>query len=231
MSNYTTNASSKASTNSGEDGFCQRFSELLAKLNVSQNEFARRIGSTSAFISNIARGKAKPGLDFLQKISTTFDVSLDWLIMGKGSMHGKSYIESEWYHTVKLRVELAKLIVSGSVEAQKLAEELSHNTIDKSNATTQRKELLSTLAQSTKNDAVFILLYNLNSDHSNIKQRAQDVLSEAIRLLENKSQDPLTQILDMSSNALEGQKEIKGTITQHVIGINNKVAGRDYHEK
>ena len=222
MSKYTTDTNLNSNTQKEKDGFFVRFNELFTILGISQNELARQIGSTSAFISNIATGKAKPGLEFLQKIATHFGISLDWLILGKGVPHGKTYIDSGWYHTARLRIELAKLAFQGNEEAKKLVNELLNNHLDTKNNTDQRHRLIDKLADVTVDDPMLVMLYNLYSSTPDEQQRARNVLTEAIDQLEkNKSQDPLAQLV-------KADRELE---KQHIAGSGHRVAGRDYHEK
>lgn len=229
MSKYTTDKNLNSNIQKEKDEFFLRFNELFIILGISQNEFARQIGSTSAFISNIATGKAKPGLEFLQKIAIHFGVSLDWLVLGKGTPHGKTFIDSDWYHTVRLRIELAKLASNRDEEAKKLVNELLDKDLDTKNKTGQRHQLIDKLAYATVDDSMLVMLYNLYSSAPDKQQRARDVLTEAIdQFGKNKSQDPLAQLVKANC---ELESLLEKSEKQYITGSGHRVAGRDYHEK
>lgn len=209
-----------------QDGFCARFGQLLAVLNISQNEFARQMGSTSAFISNLARGKSRPGLDFLAKISTTFGVSLDWLVLGKGTLRGDPFIDLEWLHTVALRVELAQLASGGNQEAKTLILELLGEHSPTLTVTPARQVLLDMLAATTSRAPLVASLYNRYLGQRNPVERARDVLRAAVQQLQANSSDPLAALINQSKQA----PDAGGSVVQTAIGGSNKFAGGDFHE-
>lgn len=90
----------------------------------------------------MARGKSKPGLDFLQKIAETFDVSLDWLVLGKGTRRGEAFLDPDGHHAVLLRVTLAQLVAAGEPEARSLANELLGSGSVSSSISPARQALL-----------------------------------------------------------------------------------------
>ncbi len=65
-----------------------RLQQLLNAENLSQAEFADRIGVARASVSHIIAGRNKPSYEVIQKISENFPtISLDWLINGNGKMY------------------------------------------------------------------------------------------------------------------------------------------------
>ncbi|NSL53544.1 helix-turn-helix domain-containing protein [Uliginosibacterium aquaticum] len=209
-----------------QDGFCARFGQLLAALNISQNEFARQLGSTSAFISNLARGKSRPGLDFLAKISTTFGVSLDWLVLGKGTLRGDPFIDPEWLHTAALRVELAMLMAAGNPEAKALVSELLGERPPALTVTPARQALLDMLAAATSRDPLVTSLYNRYLSQRDPVERARAALRAAMQQLQANSSDPLAALINQSKQA----PDAGGSVVQTAFGGSNKFAGGDFHE-
>ncbi|HSD38668.1 MAG TPA: helix-turn-helix transcriptional regulator [Rhodocyclaceae bacterium] len=209
-----------------QDGFCARFGQLLVALNISQNEFARQLGSTSAFISNLARGKSRPGLDFLAKISTTFGVSLDWLVLGVGTLRGDQFIDPEWLHTVALRVELARLTAAGNPEAKALVGELLGERPPVLTVTPVRQALLDLLASATSHGSLVTALYNRYVSQRDPAERARDVLRAAVQQLQANSADPLAALINQSKQA----PDTASSVAQTAFGGSNKFAGGDFHE-
>ncbi len=66
--------------------FTTRLQKLLDYYDLSASGFATKIGVQRSSISHILSGRNKPSLDFVMKILHTFqEVSIDWLMDGKGS--------------------------------------------------------------------------------------------------------------------------------------------------
>ena len=61
-----------------------RFKRMREMLNSSQGELSARLGVGRASYAKYERGDAFPTLQSLIILAKTFDVSLDWLIAGKG---------------------------------------------------------------------------------------------------------------------------------------------------
>lgn len=61
--------------------------------NLSQSQFADKIGVARASISHIMSGRNKPGFDFILGMARNFPaLNLDWLITGKGKMYKQSEV-------------------------------------------------------------------------------------------------------------------------------------------
>lgn len=58
---------------------CSRLKELRSSLNLTQKEFAEKIGASTVSISSYEIGAKTPSLDMLLAMSKTFNVSIDWL--------------------------------------------------------------------------------------------------------------------------------------------------------
>ena len=67
--------------------FTNRLLEILENKNLSASQFAEKIGVQRSSVSHVLSKRNKPSLDFIIKISKTFDdISLDWLINGDNSL-------------------------------------------------------------------------------------------------------------------------------------------------
>ena len=60
--------------------FIRILREFLTENNLSQAEFARRIGVKPGQVSEWLHGKAKPGYDTLRAMATAFSVSADYFL-------------------------------------------------------------------------------------------------------------------------------------------------------
>jgi len=64
-----------------------RLNELIEKKNLTATKFATLIDANPSAISHLLKGRNKPGYDLLVNIAKAFpDVSMEWLLTGKGNM-------------------------------------------------------------------------------------------------------------------------------------------------
>jgi transcriptional regulator with XRE-family HTH domain len=56
----------------------------LRGFDVTQQEFAHRIGVSQNYLSTMERGKVEIGAEILLRIGLEFDKSLEWLLTGEG---------------------------------------------------------------------------------------------------------------------------------------------------
>jgi len=74
----------------------QRLQQFLNAENLTQSQLADRLGVAKASVSHILAGRNKPGFDFIESLSRQFpNLSLDWLIQGKGRMYKITGQESD----------------------------------------------------------------------------------------------------------------------------------------
>ncbi len=80
-------------------GLSERLRAIRFSLRLTQAEMADQLGVSNSFLSEIEKGKTKPGYEFLFNIYDIFDVSLNYLLKGKGDMFCGSgtgeYVEIE----------------------------------------------------------------------------------------------------------------------------------------
>lgn len=62
----------------------ERIKTLLEARGLSQRELATSLGFSPGYVSDILRGRTKPSLEFLKRVSKEYDVTIDWLVTGKG---------------------------------------------------------------------------------------------------------------------------------------------------
>jgi transcriptional regulator with XRE-family HTH domain len=85
----------------------ERIKELRENLKITQQEMADRTDISKSFIGTVESGKQSISYDFLIKFCTTFNVSADWLIFGKGNMFSEnneflSTLDENWIATLKI---------------------------------------------------------------------------------------------------------------------------------
>ena len=68
------------------DGFTTRLKKIIEYYQLTASLFADKIGVQRSSISHILSGRNKPSLDFILKVTTTFEeVDIYWLLNGKGT--------------------------------------------------------------------------------------------------------------------------------------------------
>lgn len=83
------------------EDFSNRLKMLIEYFGESASSFAEKIEVQRSSISHIISGRNKPSLDFILKIFKTYpDISLYWLLNGKGKML-ENKIASSTYTTPK----------------------------------------------------------------------------------------------------------------------------------
>lgn len=63
-----------------EMDFKEILKDFLLENNLSQTDFAKKIGIKQSQVSEWLKGKCKPGYDILKNISLSFNVSADYLL-------------------------------------------------------------------------------------------------------------------------------------------------------
>lgn len=63
-----------------ETNFIEILKDFLEENNLTQVEFARRIGVKQSQVSEWLKGKAKPGYDILKSMVLAFNVSADYFL-------------------------------------------------------------------------------------------------------------------------------------------------------
>ena len=65
-----------------------RILQLLTAENISQTEFARKIGVSGPNVTHIITGRNKPSYDFILRIASAYPtLNLEWLLFGQGKMY------------------------------------------------------------------------------------------------------------------------------------------------
>lgn len=63
-----------------ENNFSEILKEFLNENNLTQVEFAKKIGVKQSQVSEWLKGKAKPGYDILKNMAIAFNVSADYFL-------------------------------------------------------------------------------------------------------------------------------------------------------
>ncbi|WP_018079631.1 helix-turn-helix domain-containing protein [Thiobacillus denitrificans] len=204
------------------DGLGARLALAILHLGISQSEFARRLGSSPGFVSDVVRRVKKPGAEFLFGIKQTFGISADWLLSGTGTMHGGGGINLDLLRTIRLQVSVAKAaIVQGDPTAKALLLLIRDGRLAEAGNEPELRTYLDRLCPEDPDRDLADELYNghLWTDDPATQQR--NLLAAAVAYFE--ARKPLDKLAALS-RAQESRVQIN-------ISPNQRIAGRDYHEK
>jgi len=73
-----------------------RIRQIIDSEELTQSEFAQRVGVQRSNISHILSGRNKPSVDFLQKLLSNFThINIDWILTGEGTMYKEDFTEDK----------------------------------------------------------------------------------------------------------------------------------------
>ena len=73
----------------------ERLKIFRESLGLTQEEFAKKLNTTQAVISNYERGARIPTADFLNRLTETFHLNINWLLTGEGPMFREKEVRKE----------------------------------------------------------------------------------------------------------------------------------------
>lgn len=159
-----------------------RLQQLITHLKMNQGEFARILNCSPTFISEIVRNIKKPGADFLYRIATQFDVSLDWLICGKATNSVAGMIDSKInlnrLKLITLRVSLAENFGEGNKEAKQILDNLLLGASEQ--MLSPNEDLKLVLKRQLEIQKFIGSLYNQTSDVKDMKELSDIVIKASI---------------------------------------------------
>ncbi|MDQ1351406.1 MAG: Helix-turn-helix protein, partial [Acidobacteriota bacterium] len=83
--------------------FGKRLREIRKTLDSQQKDFAEELEISGSFLSEVEKGKAKPGYDFLKNLIVKFDINPMYLFKGESPMFTRDIQEPE---PTGLRIEI-----------------------------------------------------------------------------------------------------------------------------
>lgn len=183
--------------------FSARFGIAIIESGLSQSEFARQLGVSPGFISDVVHGKKKPGTEFLHAVQTTFGISIDWLLTGKGAMNGRSEIDLEIYRLIKLQVTLSRLAVIDDNPTAKLVLRLiDERRLTKDSIPEEVRAFLDNITPISPEERLALELYNGHLRTKDPADRQRGVLASAMTYFEtNKPFDKVAALAEGSSRA------------------------------
>jgi len=110
---------------SENEEIADRFRELRAKTGLSQKDFASSIDLSHTVIAEIERGGREPSRKVMVAVARKYGVSLDWLLLGVGSMEGAQPKEDPEVEVLKKEIaEMEDTIRALEAENKEISREL-----------------------------------------------------------------------------------------------------------
>lgn len=177
-----------------------RLQFLIKELQLNQAKFASQMGCSAAFISDVIRGSKKPGADFLSNLSTTFDVSLDWLVCGRGNppVGGTHFatIQPEIFKVSMTNLALALEASKGNQTAIDILKSKLNNETYQAEQTDLTS--LNERIRFRMSEFRFLAsMYNSKSPTETIEEFSYRVLSDAAKEFDSLTEDPLLRLVNM----------------------------------
>ncbi|MCX6584783.1 MAG: helix-turn-helix transcriptional regulator [Candidatus Aminicenantes bacterium] len=85
--------------------FGQRLKDTRKNLDIQQKDFAEKLRMSGSFLSEVEKGKAKPGYDFIKNLIVIFDMNPLYLFTGEGPAFTREIKEPE---STGLRIEITE---------------------------------------------------------------------------------------------------------------------------
>ncbi len=93
----------------------QRIIELRKKSGLSQEEFAEKLGLSRQSISKWETGEAIPDVDNLVLLSQKYDVSIDYLLLGKENINVNANTQENSKQKKKKGIDYESLLWFGAI--------------------------------------------------------------------------------------------------------------------
>jgi transcriptional regulator with XRE-family HTH domain len=203
------------------DGFAERLTQTIGHTGLNQTEFAKKIGVSPGFVSDVVRGNKKPGADFLFAVRKVFGISVDWLLTGEGTMAGTSGIDLEMLQTIRLHIAVARAaVIESNPTAKALMLLIRDGRLNEAAKEPEIAEFLETLVSPDPDSDLALELYNGHLWTQDPVAQQRNLLAGATAHFE--ARKPLDKLAALS--------RASGPAIQINIAPSQRNAGRDYFE-
>lgn len=205
----------------GLEGLAARLTYVISRSGLSQAEFARRLGVSPGFTSDVARGLKRPGAEFLYMVRSVFGISIDWLLTGEGSPHGADGIDLDLLRTIRLYIAVARAaVIDADPTAKALLLLIRKEQLQEVVADPELQAFLDRITPVEPETDLATELYNGHLWTEDTSERLRNLLAAAVAHFE--ARKPLDKMAAMVKST--------GATIQINIGSSHKSAGRDYYE-
>lgn len=204
------------------EGFAERLTQAIAHCKLNQTEFARQLGVSPGFVSDVVRGNKKPGAEFLFSVRKTFGISIDWLLTGEGTLSGTSGIDLDLLRSIRLQIAVARsAILEDNLSAKALLLLIRDDRMQAAAADPDIAQFLEEIAPPDADAELAVELYNGHAWTQDANAQHRNLLAAAIAHFE--ARKPVDKLASLS-------RASRVTI-QVNISSSQRIAGRDYQER
>lgn len=197
---------------------------MIALTALSQTEFAHRLGVSPGFVSDVIRGVKRPGVEFLVGVNRAFGISIDWLLLGNGTMLGGAGIQVEFFSAIRLQVAIARAaVLLEDPVARALLLLLREGKISEAERDPVLRDCLGKLEPAEADVALVIQLYNGHLWSMDPVTQRRNILEAAITHFE--AQRPIDRMAAITGNAA-----LPSSLVQMNTGKRQRISGGDYIE-
>lgn len=213
--------------------FSNRFAELLQHRGMNQTQAARVLGCSSGFISDLIHDVKRPGLDFLERLQAEFDVSLDWLVGGRGLPEAPRPIDLTTHRLIVGAVEVVRAgLLENDTDALLMVEELLRegNRVE----TLTRKQVSALQAWATRSETALLApsIHNTNLNVQSTRARVMSAITISMALFQSRRVSGKAGD-DADSNRRSPKSSPEKVVLPRLImnvGESVRSAGRDYYD-
>ncbi len=206
----------------GLDGLAARLAQSIAHSGLNQTDFAKQLGVSPGFVSDVVRGNKKPGAEFLHAVRTSFGISVDWLLTGEGTISGRGTIDLGLLRTIRLQIAVARsAVVDANTTAKVLLLLIRDGRLEEAANEPAIGRFLEEIAAPDADSELALELYNGQLWTQDPVAQQRNLLAAAIAHFE--ARKPIDKLAALS--------RASGTAIQINISPSQRNAGRDYHER
>jgi transcriptional regulator with XRE-family HTH domain len=217
----TTNQDVSGATPPGLDGFATRCGQAITHTGLNQSEFARQLGVSAGFVSDVVRGQKKPGAEFLHAVRATFGISVDWLLTGEGTITGGSGIDLDLLRTIRLQIAVARsAVIDSNTTAKALLLLIRDGRLQEAATEPDIRAFLDQIAPTDPDAELAMELYNGQLWTTDAGAQRRNLLAAAIAHFE--ARKPIDKVAALARSS--------GSTIQINVSPSQRNAGRDYHE-
>lgn len=205
----------------GLDGLAARLAQSITHSGLNQTDFARRLGVSPGFVSDVVRGNKKPGAEFLHAVRTTFGISIDWLLTGEGTISGGGGIDLDLLRTIRLQIAVARsAVVDANTTAKALLLLIRDGRLQEAANEPAIGKFLEEIAAPEADSELALELYNGQLWTQDPVAQQRNLLAAAVAYFETRK--PIDKLAALS--------RASGTTIQINVSPSQRIAGRDYQE-
>lgn len=214
--------------------FGERLGELIEQRGLKQTQAARQLKCSSGFLSDVVNNLKRPGLDFLERVAEEFEVSLDWLVLGRSTPHSPHPVDLNHHRLVVGAIEVVRAaLLENDPGALATLEDLLSPAAKRDLLTQERVESLQHWSNRAETALLAIGVHNTFLQQPGLAARVHGALSTALALFQTRRLAPDIPeggpSADRAHSRARAEKEMYPRLIMNV-GNSIRSAGRDYYE-